>query len=677
MNFLTRSILLGALLIVAIRAEEATPLTTAREIRQLPVETASRGVPVRLRGVVTFADRRTHFITDETEGVYFHWGYTTPNPIQLVPGLKVEIEGVTTPGLYANNVTGPSGMDVKINILGQVPLPKPRELSGAEMAEPGQDCRWVSIKAQVREVFIADGSVVLECFAEPCVFHAVLAGWAPSFSTPWHLAGSRVHLRGVAATTFNSERQMTRRLLRISSLDDVKVLIGSNPPEVAPREVRANELLQVHGPGTGDFTRLSGVVTLVQPGRGFYLRAPDAAVWVQTPRPVNFTPSTKVEVDGWPRLGPIRPFVRASEVRVLGSAPTIEPMFLTAKTVCAARYDAELVSVEAELLDVVREGDGHILELRDGGMAFRASVANSIGPVDFSRLVRGSRLRVTGIAQVAATRQFYPVQEADQLLLHARSPMDLEVLALPSPWTTQNVLAGTAVGIGVLLGGYGLNRAKRRREQMAQRQAFEAVLAERSRMAREIHDSLAQGFTSISMQLECARDEVTRQPARAAEHVEIARGMVRDSLREARRSVWNLRPLALGETDLAGALRRIAAELIGENPIACSHEIDGTPRPLPPDHEAALLRIGQEALTNAIRYAQPKHITVQLRYAPECVLLCVRDDGKGFDLGTMISRAGNGFGLLGMRERAAGLAGSLAIDSKPGEGTEVSVTLPV
>jgi signal transduction histidine kinase len=239
------------------------------------------------------------------------------------------------------------------------------------------------------------------------------------------------------------------------------------------------------------------------------------------------------------------------------------------------------------------------------------------------------------------------------------------------------VLAGSAVAIAVLLGGYGLNRAKRAREQVAQRRAFEAVLGERSRLAREIHDSLAQGLTSISLQLECARDEVGRQPARAAEHVELARGMVRDSLREARRSVWNLRPLALGEADLAGALRRIAAELTGQSTIACTHEIDGTPRPLPPDHEGALLRIGQEALTNAIRHAHPKRVAVQLRYTPECVTLCVRDDGRGFDVGAMATRAGSGFGLLGMRERAAVLAGSLAIDSKPGEGTEVSVTLPV
>lgn len=673
---LARSLLLGALLAAGLRAQEAAPLTTARAVRELPVEEASKGLPVRLRGVVTFADRQTHFIADETEGMYIHWGYTTQNPLPLVPGMRVEVTGVTTQGLFANNLTGPGGVDVQITVLGHGPLPAPRVLSGAELAEPSQDCRWVSVEAQVREVFVADGSVVLECFAEPCVFHTVLAGWAPAYPTPWHLAGSRVRLRGVAATTFNSERQMTGRLLRVSSLDDVEILAASTPPEAAPREVRADELLQVHGPGTADFVRLRGVVTLDLPGRGLFLRTPHGALWVQMPQPLEIAPATEVEVDGWPRLGSIRPFLRAREVRVLGPAAAIEPVCLSAKAACDARYDGELVAVEAEFLDVVRDGDGQKLELRDAGMAFRAQLVSSGAGGALPRLVRGSRLRVTGIAQVAATRQFYPMQETDQLLLRLRTPQDLAVLALPSPWTRQNVLAGTAVGIAVLLGGYGLNRTRRRREQAAQRREFEAVLAERSRFAREIHDSLAQGLTSISLQLECVRDEVVRHPARAAEHVELARGMVRDSLREARRSVWNLRPLALGEADLAGALRRIAAELTGQSAIACTHEIDGTPRPLAPDHEAALLRIGQEALTNAVRHAQPRHLAVRLRYAPEWVTLSVRDDGRGFDVGALAARAGRGFGLLGMRERVAALAGSLAIDSHPGEGTEVSVTLP-
>ena len=211
------------------------------------------------------------------------------------------------------------------------------------------------------------------------------------------------------------------------------------------------------------------------------------------------------------------------------------------------------------------------------------------------------------------------------------------------------------------------------REQKTQRREFEAVLAERGRFAREIHDSLAQGLTSISLQLECVRDRLDDDPAAAAEHVEKARGFVRDSLREARRTVWNLRPLALGEADLASTLQRYAANLSDHGKISCSQEIEGTPRPLPPDHEAALLRIGQEALTNAARHAAATEIRQRLRFGNGWVTLTVMDNGKGFDVATKV---GKGFGLTGMHERVAALGGSLSIDSRPGHGTEVSATLP-
>jgi signal transduction histidine kinase len=107
--------------------------------------------------------------------------------------------------------------------------------------------------------------------------------------------------------------------------------------------------------------------------------------------------------------------------------------------------------------------------------------------------------------------------------------------------------------------------------------------------------------------------------------------------------------------------------------VHCSQGIEGTPRPLPTDHESALLRIGQEALTNAMRHSHPARIVVSLRFGIAWITLTVRDGGCGFDVG---ERVGKGFGLAGMHERVAALGGSLSIDSMPGEGTEVSATLP-
>jgi signal transduction histidine kinase len=249
----------------------------------------------------------------------------------------------------------------------------------------------------------------------------------------------------------------------------------------------------------------------------------------------------------------------------------------------------------------------------------------------------------------------------------------VRLISPPPFWTARSVAFAASLLIIGLLSAYAIARARRNREQETQRREFEAVLAERGRFAREIHDSLAQGLTSISLQLECAKTSVLDQPNTAHSHIEKARALVRESLREARRTVWNLRPLALGETDLAGTLQNYASNLSAGGKVSCSQQIEGTPRPLPPDHEAALLRIGQEALTNAIRHSGATEIINRLRFGNGWVTLTVIDNGRGFNVA---DRVGKGFGLTGMHERTAALGGSLSIDSHPGHGTEVSATLP-
>jgi signal transduction histidine kinase len=284
----------------------------------------------------------------------------------------------------------------------------------------------------------------------------------------------------------------------------------------------------------------------------------------------------------------------------------------------------------------------------------------------------GSQIRISGISRVTSVGSMI-LRVEDKLQILARGPADVELLAPPPFWTARNVTILATVIIAGLLGIYGLARARRRREKKIQRREFEAVLAERGRFAREIHDSLAQGLTSISFQLECVRDQLSDDPVSASNHVENARGLVRDSLKEARRTVWNLRPLALGETDLVTALRRFANNLASAGRITFTQQIEGTPRPLPPSHEDALLRIGQEAMTNAARHASATEIRQTLRFGPGWVTFIVKDNGQGFDV---VSRVGKGFGLTGMNERVSALGGSLSIDSQPGHGTEVSATLP-
>jgi signal transduction histidine kinase/ligand-binding sensor domain-containing protein len=229
--------------------------------------------------------------------------------------------------------------------------------------------------------------------------------------------------------------------------------------------------------------------------------------------------------------------------------------------------------------------------------------------------------------------------------------------------------AGCLAGAGLL--GFGFYRL-RMREITAQ---FAAVLAERNRIAREIHDTLAQSFVGIGVQLETVAKLQPISPEVARAHLDRARILVRSSLAEARRSVWALRSQALETADLGGALAEVAEQLSGETEVAV--QVSGRRRRLPVEVETNLLRIGQEALANAVRHAHAQQVRVELCYGDGRVRLSVRDDGRGFDVEQAGQAAGGHFGLAGIRERVHNLGGELSLLSRSGQGAEVVVEVPV
>jgi signal transduction histidine kinase len=200
------------------------------------------------------------------------------------------------------------------------------------------------------------------------------------------------------------------------------------------------------------------------------------------------------------------------------------------------------------------------------------------------------------------------------------------------------------------------------------------LLAERNRVAREIHDTLAQGFTGVIAQLEAAKGAISqRKKVRASDHLDRAGELARESLREARRSVQALRPRALEKKPLAAALEDLMAQMTTGVTMQAKLTLQGEPRSLPPEWETNLLRIGQEVLTNALRHAQAKQFDVLLVFDSHEIRLNLRDDGRGFDP----TRGHEGFGLQGIRERTEAMGGQFTTQSSEGQGTFVSVVLPL
>ncbi|GAY09374.1 two-component system sensor kinase [Pseudonocardia sp. N23] len=274
---------------------------------------------------------------------------------------------------------------------------------------------------------------------------------------------------------------------------------------------------------------------------------------------------------------------------------------------------------------------------------------------------------------------------------------------LALPWTTGWwwALGALLVGNAVIAGGFNWfaaisgQQTERRKKMIAELEETNAQLEsalgenaalhsqlvaqarqagvqdERTRMAREIHDTIAQGLTGIVTQLEAADAAGTEDAMR--DRLRIARGLARESLTEARRSVDALRPEPLEQAQLPEALADLVGRWSGTTGVRVRQETTGATRPLLPDVEVAVFRVAQEALANVAKHADATTVGITLSYMDDVVVLDVRDDGRGFDLP---DRAGGGFGLTAMEQRVHRVSGTLTVESAPGEGTALSASVP-
>jgi signal transduction histidine kinase len=211
----------------------------------------------------------------------------------------------------------------------------------------------------------------------------------------------------------------------------------------------------------------------------------------------------------------------------------------------------------------------------------------------------------------------------------------------------------------------------------AERQA--GILQERQRMAQEIHDTLAQDFTSIILQLEATEQALLSNSQTALGHVQQSREMARAGLSEARRLVQALRPEALEKNSLPEALERTSARWAQESGITLNYLVTGDSCSLHPEVEVTLLRAMQEALANVNKHAQAQEASVTISYMEDKVVLDVHDDGVGFDpqmLAHLPNGNQGGFGLHSMGQRVAQFGGKVIVESNPGKGTTVAVQIP-
>jgi PAS domain S-box-containing protein len=280
------------------------------------------------------------------------------------------------------------------------------------------------------------------------------------------------------------------------------------------------------------------------------------------------------------------------------------------------------------------------------------------------------------------------LKEAAEQAIRDKADFEVNYRALMPDGSTRYIHAvghpvTNAAGKVIELVGTVIDVTERKRTERALRRArertlearFAAVLAERTRLAREIHDTLLQGFTGVALKLLAATNRVT-EPAESVKELRDVVLLAQTTLVDARRAVWDLRAPSAAPGDFPAMVRLATEDCVRGTGLRLEYNCSGLARPLGTEIEAVAIRVLQEALTNIVRHAAARTLRVDLVFEATRVRLAIADDGKGFTVDPEFQTYGGHWGLLGMRERTSQVRGKLSIRSSPGHGTEIVLRLP-
>lgn len=633
-----------------------------------------------LRGVVTFIgrafDQEMLFLQDESGAAALRASPVIFRSERIEPGRFLEVRGgvLFSPGVPPFRVN-------TATILGSGELPRPMPYPVRSEAKEA-DNHWVEAEGivrsttnQVMSLMGRDGPILV---------------WVGDLGSKKlaRYVDCRVSLRGVFSQQVAPEPAL---LVPSPRFIEVKESAPHNPfvipsfaiNRIASPDVSANLLHRLKVTGAVTYRDQDMLVVQDQTGGARVFGSGTSDVRV----------GDRVEVVGFPNQEGDAVTLRESVVRNAGEAHPPEPIEMMMEGVLEDRLNCWLIRLEGILLDQKSRQGQQLLELQNGQRVFQALLAEGAGQL--KSLPVGSRVAVTGVSQLqlaglsptAATGSDHPLVATLDILM--RTPDDLVLLERPPWWTWRHTATVGAVLVAILIAAVGWIRSLRRR--VAQRTSelqvamgrlqneteVSATLAERERLAAEIHDTLEQGLSGIMMQLDGADARLANDASGARENLEMARSMVQFSRAEVRHSLWNLESQLLKDGDLGAAIKEIARQMSAGSSTNVTVEVSDSRFDLPAAIEHHLLRCTQEAISNALKHSGAKHIRVTLAYRADQVELEIADDGSGFDSSRVLTGPGKHLGLRNLRSRARKMKGQLDIASDSQNGTTVRLTVPL
>lgn len=492
--------------------------------------------------------------------------------------------------------------------------------------------------------------------------------------------------------SYNTGAQWRNVEIRPATASDLSAMIGKLQPQLAvptrfpsgmeaapydrflepiERDLRAHRSavdaqaissLRLLSPEVPSFVTVQGVVTLTAPM--LYIQDSTGGLAISSSLPhAPLQIGDEIEATGEAALHDFSSELRNADIHILWSHTPVSPVAVAASQAATGSFDGQYVEVQGKLEEKHDEVRGtEVLTLEDESQAFVAIVTGLGSSPHLETLKQKSKLRLRGICAVDS--RYTHDLTAFALLLPSAG--DIEVVEGPPWWNPTHILE-------LLGGGLLLSLVLMTGFFFAQRWRMQSVLDERQRLAHEMHDTLAQSFAGLGFQLQAIHDDV-KDGIDITPQLEEAQDMVRNSHEEARRSISALRPELLESAGLLSTLETCARRIVSQSDsIEIETVTEGNAQSLPLSVSDTLLRIGYEAIANAIRHAHCSRLTIRLVYQQSTIELIVQDNGVGF----VVSSDSAGFGIRGMHKRADNITAQFRIDSEPGKGTIVHVLAPI
>ena len=684
--------LLAITLAVALASESLaeTIVTNAADLTRLVYREQKLGVAFDLRCTVLVSKYVSNgskvFALDGTGGVIL-WSYSTASNVFLKAGCNIRAKGRT--GIFGFSQV--AAVYKSIEVIGNDSPPAPELVSIDDFRSGKFDCKFVKIRGTIRDAFDdeVDGHftyLVLNCDGR--LLYAPLHTPTQEFKVGDGMIGAEVEIDGICDPMPLGGRRYMGYTLLVQNADAIKILKASDEDAF---DVPAIDETQNIGPmeiqALGKRRARGTILATWRPNNLILETARGKLVFATIANQILPAAGASVEVVGLPETDLFSLTLSRAAWRPSKDTPAAqkEPMDLDFGKLFGEPdknrrlipyYNGMSVRVKGEVVGL-ESADGHIAEMSisDGKRLLTVDASTVPGAADDVSV--GCRIEVTGVC-VLETDNWRPgalFPPASGYRIVMRKPDELRILAHPPWWTPGRLL----VVIGILASALALLllrlALKRRFGAIIAKAKIDARVGERTRLAVELHDSIAQNLTGVAMEIRSAKRAKTADPSGMDRHLDLAAATLDSCRDELRNCIWDLRSLTLDEGTIDEAIRRTLQQHLAGARLEVRFN---APRQLFPDSMLhAILRIVRELTINAVRHGHADDIKVAGCIDGGRLLFSVRDNGCGFNPDLAPGMSEGHFGLQGIRERIETLEGTIEIESAAGRGTKVSMSLPL